>query len=50
MGLNTLFVRYGCGTGRNHRRVGRHEGLNTLFVRYGGGTTMTTLNAAPTLS
>ena len=36
--LNTLFVRYGCGTTNLSFEVDQ-DGLNTLFVRYGCGTT-----------
>ena len=35
--LNTLFVRYGCGTNSSSLRH-RAARLNTLFVRYGCGT------------
>ena len=35
--LNTLFVRYGCGTRRDAANTAP-QGLNTLFVRYGCGT------------
>ena len=35
--LNTLFVRYGCGT-RRPAGWTAGSGLNTLFVRYGCGT------------
>ena len=35
--LNTLFVRYGCGT-KDPTEPGHKISLNTLFVRYGCGT------------
>ena len=38
--LNTLFVRYGCGT-RARLLPRERGGLNTLFVRYGCGTPRT---------
>ena len=36
--LNTLFVRYGCGTDVIYLTNFNGERLNTLFVRYGCGT------------
>ena len=36
--LNTLFVRYGCGTNGYCCFTAERPSLNTLFVRYGCGT------------